>query len=137
MIFEDLKLLLQRFPKLMVTFTELMNEGYSVIDITMNANSKTLLNSQEVRLICEKSTGKRILLTSFIFSKENKETVFQYELPDKGKELCPGIYLNADVIKNKTFKKKFLGGYQEEEVDEFLDIVIADYNYIFEKIIKK
>lgn len=45
------------------------------------------------------------------------------------------IELTADDILNKEFKKS-MRGYNEEEVDAFLDIIIRDYELFEEQIAK-
>lgn len=45
----------------------------------------------------------------------------------------PRVRLNAQEILNKEFKTG-IRGYNQEEVDEFLDIIIQDYHAFNEKI---
>ncbi|AXN41687.1 DivIVA domain-containing protein [Peribacillus butanolivorans] len=59
------------------------------------------------------------------------------ELPSTNEKIHPNILLNKEIIHDKTFKKRAFGGYDIDEVDGFLDLIIKDYRFIEEGLIKE
>lgn len=140
MIYEKLYLILpeilEQFPKLLKIYKNYINNNYIVenISISSDNDSDESFRFQAIQLIFKDDLGKRILLNSLVFN--NDEQVIQYELPYKT-EIYPGINLNAEIIRNVKFKKNLFGGYREFDVDSFLDLVISDYKFIYENLLKK
>lgn len=128
--------ILEEFPELLKLYENYIKSNYKVENISINSDNDRdeSFKFQAIQLIFKDDLGKRLLLNSLVFN--GHEQIIQYELPYKP-ETYPGINLNAEIIKNVKFKKNLFGGYRKFDVDSFLDIVISDYRFIYENLLKK
>ena len=59
------------------------------------------------------------------------------QIPRATDELHPNLWMNKDLMHNKTFKSKTFGGYDIDEVDWFLDLLIKNYTFIKDGLVKE
>ena len=59
------------------------------------------------------------------------------EVPARKDKVHGNLLLNKNVIHDKEFKKKLFGGYDSDEVNRFLDLIIKDYKFIEDVVLKE
>ncbi|MFE4243430.1 DivIVA domain-containing protein [Peribacillus butanolivorans] len=135
MIYERLSELIKDYPKLNEVCQAMIREEYFITNITTTSMSPVQqldFTSIEVRM--ENHDGERILL---IFTEGIVDSMTVEEFPSTNEKIHPNILLNKEIIHDKTFKKRAFGGYDMDEVDGFLDLIIKDYRFIEEGLIKE
>ncbi|MFB6801513.1 DivIVA domain-containing protein [Peribacillus butanolivorans] len=135
MIYERLSELIKDYPKLNEVCQAMIREEYFITKITTTSMSPVQqLDFTSIEVIMENHGGERILL---IFNEGIVDSMTVEELPSTNEKIHPNILLNKEIIHDKTFKKRAFGGYDIDEVDGFLDLIIKDYRFIEEGLIKE
>lgn len=94
------------------------------------------ISSDRLEIVLEDFKDVRILISQykFRFLDEKFSEITKTSLSFKSNVIHPNIKLNKECIQKKEFKKKLMGGYDCNEVDGFLDIIVEDYQYFEERI---
>ncbi|WP_242485332.1 DivIVA domain-containing protein [Peribacillus sp. TH27] len=134
MIYERLCELIKDYPKLNEVCQAMIREEYFITKITTTSMSPVQQDFTSIEVIMENHGGERILL---IFTEGIVDSMTVEEFPSTNEKIHPNILLNKEIIHDKTFKKRAFGGYDMDEVDGFLDLIIKDYRFIEEGLIKE
>lgn len=133
MLFTKLMELIKEYPYLEEAIQEKIREGFSTTNITATAVCDEVdFISIEIRM---ENQNKEKIVVVYTEGFVNSITITQ--IPRKTEELYPNLLLNKDLIHNKTFKSKTFGGYDVDEVDQFLDLLIKDYTFIEDGLVKE
>jgi DivIVA domain-containing protein len=137
MLYSKLCELINDFPKLNDVYKEKVDEGFSITTIRASSipPDQLIVDYRNIEIQMEDKSGKRIVL-SYSESSQKSNVLTINEIPLKAEKIHENIMLNPLTIHNKEFKKKLFGGYDEDEVNSFLDIIIRDYK-MMEDVIRE
>lgn len=131
MINEPLGTLLPQFPQLEKDINKLTSDGYKIMKTIIDSNYDNLIHGHHITVTLESKYGKRILISNLKYDGIcNVENNYVLDITSREGELYSGINLNSEIITTKVFKKSLIGGYKEDEIDAFLDIISSDYKLI-------
>ncbi|WP_308639431.1 DivIVA domain-containing protein [Paenibacillus silvisoli] len=134
MLFDQLMQFQDRFPQLKKACQEQLDRGYSIIEIKLKATSDYYgIVDDHMDVIMENGDGERILLNA---SKGVVHFVYLNDLPPAKERLHERIALHAGTVRHKKFKNQLMGGYRQQEVDHFLDLIVNDYREM-EKLLRE
>ncbi|ALC85274.1 hypothetical protein AM499_05175 [Bacillus sp. FJAT-22090] len=135
MLHEKLSELIKDYPKLNEVCQAMIREEYFITNITTSSMSPVQqLDFTSIEVVMENHDGEKALL---IFTKGIVDSMTVEKIPSTNEKIHPYILLNKEIIHNKTFKKRAFGGYDIDEVNGFLDLIIKDYRFIEEGLIKE
>lgn len=135
MLFDKLSEQLKEYPKLNDVCLAMKREGFFITDIsTVAVAPEEELDYTRIEVGMENQEGERILI---LFMEGIVDSLTVEEGVPRKEKIHPNILFNKETIRNKTFKKKVFGGYNDDEVDTFLDSVYRDYRFIEETLIKE
>ncbi|WP_420850316.1 DivIVA domain-containing protein [Peribacillus alkalitolerans] len=127
--------LIQVFPQLKEAYRLKISDGYTLTNIHISSLVPVHdLTYTTIELIIEIQLGETILLR---YTEGIVHSFIIEPLSSTKDRIHPNILLNKELIHNKDFRKKFFGGYDEDEVNHFLDIIIKDYKFVEEGLIKE
>jgi len=128
MLFEKLSETINQFPKLNEAYQERISQGYFITNITVRSTSpNNWYKNNSIELVMENDREERILITA---NEGIVNSLFINSVSSSKGKIHENIILNHETILNKEFKKKIIGGYDPDEVNHFLDIIINDYKFI-------
>jgi len=137
MIDEPLKTLLPQFPQLEKDINKLTSDGYKIMQTIIDSSYDNLIHGHHITVTLESNYGKRILISNMKYDGIcNVENNYILDITSREGELYSGINLNSEIITTKVFTKKLIGGYKEDEIDAFLDIISSDYKLIENVLLK-
>lgn len=130
-----IELIIDSFPKLKKEYEALVNQGYKISKYRLDTCLEDDISSDRLEIVLEDSKEVRILISQdkFHFLGGKFSEITKINLSFKSNVIHPNIKLNKECIQKKEFKKKLMGGYDCNEVDGFLDIIVEDYQYFEER----
>ncbi|MFC7371403.1 DivIVA domain-containing protein [Fictibacillus iocasae] len=135
MLSDELKRLLLQFPEVIGEYEQHLQKGYSPTDIVIRSIAvydEEDLDTAEV--ILENEQGHRVLI---IASQGYFRSVSVKELDPRKSGIHHNLLLSDVLVYHKTFNKSLFRGYNMNEVDEFLDVIMKDYTYIEHVLVKE
>ncbi|MFC6039967.1 DivIVA domain-containing protein [Paenisporosarcina macmurdoensis] len=133
-MFTKLIELIKEYPYLEEAFQEKIREGFSVTNITSTAVSPDEVDFISIEIRMENQNKEKIVI---VYTEGFVNSITINQIPRATEEIHPNLVLNKDLIYNKTFKSKTFGGYDVDEVDQFLDLLIKDYTFIEDGLVKE
>lgn len=134
MLFTKLMELIKEYPYLEEAIQEKIHEGFSATNITTTAVSPDQVDFISIEIRMEDKNKEKIVV---VYTEGFVNSITITQIPRATEELHPNLLLNKDLIHNKTFKSKTFGGYDVDEVDQFLDLLIKDYTFIEDGLVKE
>jgi DivIVA domain-containing protein len=127
-LFEQLKEFIKDFPKLNKAYQSKVEEGYTITSISAKSLCpERSLDIKSIEIHMENTHGKRIVIN---FHEGTIKLLSIDEIPSGKGIVHDNMVLNKEMIHDKEFKKKLFGGYDDGEVNVFLDLIISDYKYM-------
>lgn len=135
MIYKMLSEHIKDYPKLNEVCQAMIREEYFITSITTTSMSpEQQLDYTSIEVCMENHSGESILL---IFTEGIVDSLTVEKVSSKNEKIHPNLLLNEEIINNKNFKKRLFGGYDMDEVNGFLDLIIKDYKFIEQGLIKE
>lgn len=129
MPFVNIELLLKSFPELKKERDDLQNQGYALTNYGIETSLEKEFSNDMLEIIMTNQQENKILIRQYKFNFLNEmfSEVYKIDITPTTSSIHPDIKLDPEKIIMKDFKKKFIGGYDLNEVKGFLDIVAEDY----------
>jgi DivIVA domain-containing protein len=135
MLYEKLIEHIKDYPKLNEVCQAVIREGFFITNIITNSMSpEHELDYTGIEVGMENHGGERILL---IFTQGIVNSLTVEKVPSIKEKIHHNLLLNKEIIHNKNFKKRAFGGYDIDEVNGFLDLIIKDYKFIEQGLLKE
>lgn len=127
MLYKMLSEHIKDYPKLNEVCQAMIREEYFITSITTTSMSpEQHLDYTSIEVHMENHAGERMLITL----TEGIVHSLTVEKASKNEKIHPNLLLNKEIIHKKNFKKRVFGGYDMDEVNSFLDLIIKDYKFI-------
>lgn len=137
MLFKRLSEQIKEYPKLNEACQVMIREEYFITNISTTAMSP-VLHCISIEVGMENHDGERVLLIyEGIVDSVKVDFVTVEKVSSANEKIHPKLLLNKEIIHNKNFKKRAFGGYDIDEVNGFLDLIIKDYKFIEQGLIKE
>lgn len=128
-MFEQLKEILSEMPNLEKEINRFCDQSYKVTSIFVNSTHEQNFISDRIGVIMGDPSDNRVYIESFKFYSEKADRVSVNKIATANNMIHPELKLDGLTIHNKEFKKSLFRGYDETEVDSFLDIIVSDYEF--------
>jgi DivIVA domain-containing protein len=130
-----LEMYLSDFPDLKDEYDKLIDRGYQPYKCEVNESFIQDTLNVELKVLLKDFIGKKICISHQkpVNEEEKFYTTNKDFTSNLNKMIHPKVKLSKLEVLNKDFKKSFIG-YNCDEVDSFLDIIIKDYDE-FNKIL--
>lgn len=133
MNFEQMMEEVKEYPKLYEVYQKKVDEGYSITGINVSVSNPKLLDLTYIEMMMENEQEESITL---IYSEGYVKMNIVRPFPDVEK-IHPKMVLNQDYIRMKKLKRKLFGGYDRDEVDQLLDWIAKDYDFVETMLLQK
>ncbi|WP_339146262.1 MULTISPECIES: DivIVA domain-containing protein [unclassified Sutcliffiella] len=134
MLFKMLTEHIKDYPKLNEVCHEMIRKGYNIVNISTTSISPEELDYIMIEIVMENHSGDRKLLH---FTNGLVNSMEFEKISSHSEKIHPNLLLNKELIHNKEFKRKIFGGFDMDEVNLFLDLIIKDYKYIEQGLLKE
>ncbi|MFF2448197.1 DivIVA domain-containing protein [Neobacillus sp. NPDC058068] len=135
MLFEKLKEFINEYPKLKKVYQSKLDEGYTITNISARSlPPEKSFDIKSIEIHMENTNGTRIVIN---YWDGTINLLSVDEIPSRKGKIHDNLVLTKEMIHDKNFKKKLFGGYNEGAVDSFLDLIITDYKFIEDVLIKE
>lgn len=137
MIQEMIDLATGKYPKLAKAYEKKLGQGFTATNIyAQSSAAEQGIELTVIELALKNTEGESILLT-YSYSKDFLNMIYERELPGLQQKNDSNLLLSARSINDKEIKKKFVRGYDPTDVDAFLDVIMKDYFYIENVLLKE
>lgn len=135
MLYKMLSDQIKDYPKLNEVCQAMISEDYFITSITTTSMApEQQFDYTSIEVCMENHAGEGALI---IFTVGIVDSLTVEEFSSKNDKIHPNLLLNKKIINNKNFKKRVLGGYDIDAVDNFLELIIKDYKFIEQGLLKE